>query len=370
MHPEILHLPARISRSVSFGLRVLPNRAFVSQTGPRVVFMPAYGRTGAARLRIYEIVENLRKAGRDVFILPWRFTLAQRRKWLASLAPDLVVMQGTRHPLNRPALYPGHEILLDLDDGDFHLPHLALSVCAAMGHVAGVMAGSAYIASWCRRAGAPQVDVVWTGAPVSRRARPPQDQRPPVVAWAQTRPMSYRHEADLLRQVMGQVARARPGTVLRLYDRRPGDDPGFADGFAAPGLRVEWQEQMGYERFLRSLDDVALGLAPLIPEDPFCRAKSFGKLLAYLDRHVPVVASDFGEPRTFFTPETGRLCTGGADWVAAITGLLENGTMRQRLAEAGFEAFQHRLSTPVSADHVWAVIERSAAPGQGAQKTG
>jgi len=41
-------------------------------------------------------------------------------------------------------------------------------------------------------AGAGRVDVVWTGTPVSERPRPPQAGRPPVVAWAQTRPSTSR----------------------------------------------------------------------------------------------------------------------------------------------------------------------------------
>lgn len=318
--------------------------------------MPAYGREGAALHRIYNIAEQLCASGEDVHVLPWKFTLAQRRYWLSVLRPDIVVMQGTRHPLNRPALYAGHRVVLDLDDADFHLPHLAASVRAAMGHVTAVMAGSGYIADWCRKAGACETHVVWTGSPVSRAPRVSQSQRPPVVAWAQTRPMQYRHEAALIRRVMRQVALRHPGTVLRLYDRRPGDDPAFADSFRAPGLELEWHASAGYETFLSSLDDVALGLAPLLPTDPFCRAKSFGKLLAYFDRQVPVVASDFGEPRVFFTPETGVLCRSQAQWGQAISTLLPDAPRRQRMAEAGFAAFTKHLTTQVAADQVKTVL--------------
>ncbi len=358
MDSGILRAWAQLARPVIRSMRELPIRVRTLRPGqgPRVVFLPAYGREGAALLRIYNVATVLRARGWDVHVLHWKFTLAQRHRWLSALRPDIVVMQGTRHPLNRPALYDGHRIVLDLDDADFHLAHLAPSVREAMPQVACVLAGSEYIAEWCRGAGAREVHVVWTGAPVSRRPRPAQDGRAPVVAWTQTRPMTYRHEAALVRRIMRQVAARHPGTVLRLYDRRPGDDPAFAQSFEAPGLTVEWRAQAGYETFLGSLDDVALGLAPLVPEDPFCRAKSFGKLLAYLDRHVPVVASDFGEPRAFFTRATGALCGSEEDWVAAVSGLLSDAAARQAMADAGFAAFRSRLSVDAAANRVAEVL--------------
>lgn len=349
-----------LARPIVRGARELPVgiRSLRSGQGPTVAFLPTQGHEGASLLRIHNIAASLRARGWDVHVLHWKFTLAQRRRWLAVLAPDVVVMQGTRHPLNRPALYGDHRIVLDLDDADFHLAHLAGAVRDAMHRVAGVLAGSQYISDWCRGAGAREAHVVWTGAPVSRRPRPLQAERPPVVAWAQTRPMTYRHEADLVRAVMRRVAARHPGTTLRLYDRRSGDDPSFGRSFEAPGLTVEWHARSGYDTFLDSFDDVALGLAPLIPKDPFCRAKSFGKVLAYLDRKVAVVASDEGEPRRFFTAETGALCRTEDNWVAAVSLLLSNASTRQAMADAGFAAFQARLSTTAAADRLMQVLRR------------
>ena len=116
-------------------------------------------------------------------VVPPTLTLAQRRWLIAAARSDVVVMQGARHALNRPALYPGEQIVLDMDDAGFHLPHLEAPVREAMPQVAAVIAGSAYVADWSRKAGAGRVDVVITGAPVSARPRPPQACRPPVVVW-------------------------------------------------------------------------------------------------------------------------------------------------------------------------------------------
>lgn len=319
---------------------------------PILVLMPAYGRHGAALLRIYNLVGGLRQAGWHVIVLPWRLSLEQRRRILASVSPDLILMQGARHVLNRPALYPGHDVMFDMDDADFHLPHLKAPVERAMREVRGVMAGSEYIADWCRRAGARQVDIAWTGAPVSTARRVPQAVRPPVIAWAQTRPMTYTREAALLRAVLQRVLRLRPDTVVRLFDRQPGDDPGFAESFRFGGGRVEWVSARSYSGYLRLLDDVAVGVAPLAPETPFSRGKSFGKILGYLDRHVPVVASRTGEPARFFTPETGILAKSVEDWCDALIRLLDDSAARADMAEAAFHAFQAQLSTAAASRRV------------------
>ncbi len=324
--------------------------------GPLAVFLPAGPCEGSALLRIYNMASALRLQGWRIAVLPWKLSLSQRRRYLAVANPDVVVMQGARHALNRPALYPQWPVLYDMDDADFHLDHLRGPVSEAMGQVTGVIAGSRYIADWALAQGARRADVIWTGTPVSDRPRPSQVRRPPVVAWAQTRPMTYTREADLVAKVMGLVARRRSGTVLRLYDWRPGDDPSFADRFRALGLGVDWRPAQPYGAFLASFDDVAVGLAPLCPATPFSRGKSFGKVLAYLDRQVPVVASAACEHPEFFTARTGVMSDDPGIWADEIINLLDNATARQQMADAAFAAFSARLSREAAASRVLAVL--------------
>lgn len=328
--------------------------------GPLAVFLPAAGREGSALLRIHNVAGALGPLGWRCLVLPWRLSLAQRRRFLATLAPDVVVMQGARHPLNRPVLYRGLTIVYDMDDADFHLDHLAGPVRQAMPDVRLVTAGSAYIAQWCREAGAGEARVVWTGTPVSPRPRPPQALRPPVMAWAQTRPMTYVREAALVREAAARIAARRPGVILRLYDRRAGDDPGFAESFAAPGLTVEWCEKARYSDYLASFDDVALGVAPLCPETPFSRGKSFGKVLAYLDRKVPVIASDAGEHGGFFSAATGVVTNDLDRWSAAAAGLLDAADQRQAMADAAFLEFRARLTTDAAASRLDTLLRQAA----------
>ena len=316
--------------------------------GPCVVFLPAYGRQGAALLRMYNMARALRRLGWRTVVMPWRLTLAQRHRLLARARPDIVMMQGARHALNRPALYPGYPVFYDMDDADFHLDHLQAPVRDAMADVAGVIAGSRYVADWCRAAGAAQADVVWTGAPLSRRVWQPQTRRRAVIAWAQTRPMTYRREAELVRATVARIGGQHPVT-LRLYDRQEGDDPGYAKSFDAPGVTVEWHKTCRYRDYLASFDDVALGLAPFCPQSPFSRGKSFGKVLAYLEARVPVIGSDACEHGAFFDDTTGVITNDPAQWVQAAVHLLQNASARQSMGDAAHAQFRRKLTVSASA---------------------
>lgn len=324
--------------------------------GPLAVFLPAYGPEGAALLRIYAMALALRPLGWRSLVLPPRLTLGQRQRLLSWLSPSVLVMQGARHALNRPALYPGQRVVFDMDDADFHLPHLASAVRRAMPDVAAVVAGSRYVADWCLGAGAPSAHVIWTGAPVSQRRWPAQSARLPVIAWAQTRPMDYRVEADLVRRVTARIVARRPGATLRLFDFRPGDDPAFADSFRAPGLSVEWLPVRRYGAFLDALADVSVGLAPLSSEVPFSRGKSFGKVLAYLDARIPVIGSDACEHGAFFGAATGVITNSEEAWVTESCRLLDDARARDAMAGAAFEQFCARLSSSAAAAHLETVL--------------
>lgn len=343
-------------REISPRLQILNGRT----SGRSAVFLPCEGRRGAALLRCYLVSRELRRLGWRCLVLSPKLKLGQRQRLLQRARPDILFMQGGRHALNRPEFYPGQRIIYDMDDADFFLPHLAGPVEHAMPQVAGVIAGSRFIADWCRARGA-VADVVWTGAPVSARAHVPNEKRPPVVAWAQTRPMEYRREAELVRTVMARLVRRHPGVRLRLYDRLPGDDPGFAGWFEAEGIPVEWWPRRSYRDYLRSFDDVSVGLAPLCTETPFSRGKSFGKVLAYLDRQVPVIGSDAGEHDAFFGPDTGVISNDPDFWVDRAAGLLGDADARARISAMAYRDFCSMLSIPAAAQGIDRVLRRHLA---------
>jgi len=325
------------------GLRFALHRATVAAVialaGPRgaapcAVFLPSRGREMSSLLRIYMVAAALKRQGWQTAVVPWRLDLDSRHRILSALRPDVVVMQGARHPLNRPELYPGARIAYDMDDADFHLDHLAGPVREAMPQVELVLAGSRYVTDWCRAHGA-RAEVVWTGTPVSSAPRKPHVARGPVVVWAQTAPATYHRERAFVLDVMRRVRVRHPDVRLRLCDRRPGEPDTILEPFRAAEIAVEWQGRMGYGRFLRSLGDVAVGLSPVITDNPFSRGKSFGKILAYLDRGVPVVAGDAVDHPLVLDPETAVLSNDPALCADAVCRLLDSPAARQAMADRG-----------------------------------
>ena len=311
---------------------------------PTVVLFPVKGPIGASLLRMYHVATGLRGLGWNAVLVPFNLTLAQRHRILQRFQPDLVLMQGVRHQLNRPQLYPGQRIVMDIDDADFHLHHLEAPMKAAMPEVALVLAGGRYVGDWCSDHGAPRVEVVWTGSPVSDASHRPQGERPKVIAWAQAKPDSYKLERAWVLDVVARLVPRHPDLTLRLYGLGPSSDKAILAPFEEAGIRVQWLPEMDYDAFLASFDDVALGLSPIQPETPFSRGKSFGKVLAYLDRKVPVIASDEAEHAAFFTEKSGVITNDPEEWARRADQLLSDAELRQAMADAAFEDYKKRLS--------------------------
>lgn len=324
--------------------RSLANGDLFATAAPCAVFLPSRGREMSALLRIYMVANALRRQGWRTAVVPWTLDLAGRRQILAALRPDVVVMQGSRHALNRPDLYAGAPVVYDIDDADFHLPHLASPVAQAMPQVAAVIAGSRYVADWCRDHGARRAEVVWTGTPLSRTPAPAQGQRGPMVAWAQSAPVDYTEEREVVLSVVTALNARCPGVRLRLYGRRPQDDEAILRPFRSAGIAVEWVARMDYGRFLASLDDVAVGLSPLCPDSPFSRGKSFGKVLAYMDRGVPAIVSDAADHAIGLPPGSAVVSNDTAAWVDAAARLLGDPQARQDMADRARATLEARFS--------------------------
>lgn len=318
---------------------------------PSVVFLPSQGREdGAANLRAYAIADELRARGWNAEVLPKHLNLAQRRRIIAVLKPDLLVMQTARHPLNRPQHYPGVPVVFDIDDADYIADHSRPAVVEAVSGAAAVIAGSRSVAAFCRTLN-DRVTIIWTGTPMGPTP-PPQTARPPVVTWAVSNPASYPAEADFVIAVLQQLHALGANFSFRLY----GDDGSQPHGEIArrirsTGIACETVGYLGYDAFLASLCDVSVGLAPLVNISGFSGGKSFGKVLAYFNSGVPIITHPVVDhPLVFEHGRNGFLAEQADDWAEKAALLLADADLREALSVAGRATLASRLSVRTSAE--------------------
>ncbi|QYZ70539.1 glycosyltransferase family protein [Neotabrizicola shimadae] len=325
---------------------VLP-RALDRRDGPRIAFFPSSSREGASLLRAWNMAGALRPLGWRTLVVPMQLEEVQRRRLMRVFAPDLILFQQCRHPLNDANHAMGLPFVLDCDDADFLDPAIAPRLEATARGAMGVVCGSRFIRDWAAGLNA-RAEVIWTGTPVSPVPPPDQRTRGAVVAWAQASPAGYPMELafvqELTRRLWARGLRFR----LRLYGVGTAEEAAIRAGFG-PGADLELMPLMGYDAFLASLRDVAVGLSPIIAASPFSRGKSFGKILGYLDAGVPVIASDEADHALFFTPESGVVSNDPAVWEAAVARLLGDGDARAAMAGAARAEMERRLSVTAAA---------------------
>lgn len=319
--------------------------------GPAVLYFPSQGlEDGASRLRAYAVANDLRALGWRTAVCPKQLGLAARRRVIALLKPDIVVMQTARHALNRPHLFPDVPVVIDLDDADYFDPRSAEPLIAALSQSVGAIAGSRTVARFCRQHVQP-VTVIWTGTPPSNGPIARQTGRKPIVTWAASGPVTHCGEAEFLRQVLRELASAKVDFSFRVYS----DDGSEAyrrmiATLVPEGVEVETFPYLAYEKFLRSLESVAVGLAPLTDMDGFSSGKSFGKILAYVDCKVPVVTHPVVDHPLFFRDwQNGVMAETPREWASAIAKLLGDPALREAIANSARRDLEQRLSTETAA---------------------
>lgn len=318
--------------------------------GPRIAFLPASTREASSLLRGYNIAETLQDRGWNAVVLPKQISLSQRKRVLRWLRPDLAVLLKSRHPDNSWDLLRNIPYLYDLDDADFHDPRMQARMEQDVTHAAGVMAGSRYVAEWCR-ARNPNTRIVWTGTPARASAKVPQAERRKIVTWAQSLPFKYRTELAFVTEILCTLGRS--DFTFRLYGCDPEHDTApEVQRLRACGIDVELLPLLEYDAFLDSLGEVAVGLCPLIETSEFSRGKSFGKILGYLSADVAIIASDAADHGLFFRPDTAVITNDPDTWQEAICALLDDPARRAAMAGAAAQDFQTHLTTQAAAIQV------------------
>jgi Glycosyl transferases group 1 len=327
------------------------SRSIQDGSFPRLALFPSHTRAvGSSNLRVFEIGYALRKLGWRTTIVPPQLELRQRQRLMKLERPDIILMQKARHHLNRPRLYPGIPVVFDIDDADFVDPAAIEGVTECCRESAAVIAGSRFVADWCRSHN-PNVCTVWTCTPPPRQATvSPSKARQPIIAWAPSSAKGCCEEADLVRKVVLGVCEQERAEfyVYGVSDLRWFED--YSKPLLREHINVRAFPYMKYESFLRELQSSAVGLQPIGLATPYSHGKSFGKILAYLSCHVAVVASDAVDHPLFFRHgDNGFLARKVDEWVDSTVFLLRNPGERQRIALNAYQDFLKRLTTPEGA---------------------
>jgi glycosyltransferase involved in cell wall biosynthesis len=242
----------------------------------------------------------------------------------------------------RPAVF-------DLDDAVFHRlggleRRKTRRIAALCRHI---VVGNQYLADFID---APEkTTIIPTVVDVERYTPRPEPPGPLTLGW--TGVASNLRELKPLVPVLAQVCKETGGR-LRIV----------AEHFDASFLRalpvefVPWSP----ENEVTALADVHIGLMPL-GDSPYNRGKCGFKLLQYLARGIPVVASPVGANRQIVQPgHNGLLAEGPDEWRDALMTLAGDADLRAAMGRAGRQLVEQRYSIETAAPHLARVIATAA----------
>lgn len=327
---------------------------------PKILYFTKYSRNaGSSRLRSYQYIPYLEKAGFQVEVSPLfsetylkalyagkptkRQALAGYAKRLVKIftvgSYDRVVIEKELFPF-LPAFaerffhFFGIKYIVDYDDAVFHhydrssnpvvRTILVKKIDAVMKYSACVVAGNTYLAERARSAGAKRIEIIPT---VIDLARYPVRQKeaggtPFVVGWIGTKTTFEKHLLPC-REWLKQLQLEDPGLRVHIVGITSDMDLG-------PRVQyIPWTEETEVSEILK----MDVGLMPL-QDSPWEKGKCAYKLIQYSACGIPGIASDVGMNREVTVPgETGILATTDEEWMQAVRTLKNNAEERLRMGQ-------------------------------------
>ena len=353
----------------------------------KVLLLTRYDRLGASsRMRMLQYLPCLESSGIDMTVSP--------------LFPDAYVkglQQGQRNPWQMLGAYwrrlrtllgsGNHELLwiekeclpwlpawveqvllparipyvLDYDDAVFHyydehrsavVKHLLGNKHPAlMRNAALVVAGNPYLARFARSAGAPWVEVVPTTVDLTRYETieaqgSTEAQSQPCVGW-----IGQRTTADFLYPLAPLFERLTATGLGRFA--AIGID---TQALGLPMASVPWSESSE----VASIQGFDVGIMPLL-DGPFERGKCGYKLIQYMACGLPVVASPVGVNAEIVEHGVnGFLANSPQEWEDALTTLLTDPALRQRMGHAGRRKVENHYSLQVTGPRLADLLKSAA----------
>lgn len=355
----------------------------------KVLLLTRYDRLGASsRMRMLQYLPWLASVGMDVTMSPlfpdayvqglqagrrspwlvWCAYWRRLRTMLSSGNFDLLWIEKECLPwlpawLEQALLPARIPYVLDYDDAVFHYydEHHSTWVRRLLGHkhptlirnAALVLAGNTYLASFARSAGAPSVEVIPTAVDLTRYSTfdgtaSVTHQLPPCVGW-----IGQRATANFLRPLAPLFERLAASGLGRFA--AIGID---TQALGLPMASIAWTESSE----VASIQGFDVGIMPLV-DGPFERGKCGYKLIQYMACGLPVVASPVGvNAQIVEHGVNGFLASTPQEWEDALTTLLTDSTLRQRMGQAGRHKVEQEYCLQVTGPKLANLLHSAAAP--------
>ncbi|MBO9622444.1 MAG: glycosyltransferase family 4 protein [Sphingomonas sp.] len=258
-------------------------------------------------------------------------------------------------PFERLAGMVGVPLLVDYDDAIFHTyDHnrralvrrlLGNKLAPLLRHTTVAMCGNAYLRDYAARY-CPDTVIIPTVVDTAIYRPAERARGGAVIGWIGS-PSTWSYVVPLLPTLLPLLV--QKGARLRVVGAGP----------AARGIEgvdsVDWNEA----REIADIQSMDVGIMPLT-DDLWSRGKCGYKLIQYMACGLPVVASPVGVNRDIVAQgENGFLASDPAEWVAALTDLLERPDLGRTMGASGRERVVERYSVASQREPLLEAITRA-----------
>lgn len=345
---------------------------------PRILFLTAYSIEAASdRYRIYQFLPSLEEAGFSCEVRPFAtralfraiqsdsmvgqlvhtpYSCVRRFLDLARLSQyDLVVINREAFPLLMPlvekiVLRKHPRVVFNFDDaihiGHRDTPHWQYSriyrlkygwgVDEVLRNATHILAGSEVLASYARTLNE-KVTVMPTVVDLGHYSYTPPVAKPVLtIGWVGSRSTSpYLLDIE---DALRALAQKNPGKIRFLFYGDP-----------KRSLRLPNCESLPF-RLATEVEDlrrIDIGLMPM-PDNEWTRGKCSFKAIQYMAMGIPAVVSPVGMAMQLVRPEVNGLwASTGEQWLSGLDRLVNDASLRARLAAEGRKTIERHYSLQV-----------------------
>lgn len=296
--------------------------------------------------------------------LGWRIShrikrSVRRWQWLQSsvLKPDCIYLErgclnDKSLDLDRAFRKTTARLVLDVDDGIFlEQPEKIDHLIAMADHVVvSTETIQEYVSQRHKH-----ITLIPTAVPIERfvPAKPGKESGRCIVGWMGTAPnMPF---LGVCAEALRKLAQTREFELLVIG---PGPEP--LEQIDLTGVKVRFC-QWRAESEVQQLQEMDIGLMPLLPGEEWMRYKAATKLVQYMAIGIPAVASPIGVNASILeNSEVGFAASSTEEWLNALTQLIDNPDLRKAMGNKGREKAVESYSIEANSQRLMTVLEGSS----------